>query len=314
LLAALDRPEQTDALIVHATSLVDALNSQLEQGRDRLLELHSHRPEISAELVQAIEEQDAERGVYDYMTRYWDLYGVEQEAGSGLTFILHPGHHMLQEHFPALPEDGITITFDRDNALAHEDREFLTWEHPMARGAMDLLTGTDQGSTAVTVLEGSRFKPGILLLELIYVAQCPAPTELEVNRFLPPTAVRLLLDVKGQNYAEKLGHELFQGECLGRNRKLASAVIRSQSERLRAMFKKGEAHAQEAAERLQAAARTEMETLLQAELERMRALAKVNASVRADELDYLEAKRELLDRYLSQTQLRLDAARIIVTR
>ena len=268
----------------------------------------------SAELVQAIEEQDAERGVYDYMTRYWDLYGVEQEAGPGLTFILHPGHHMLQEHFPELPEDGTTVTFDRDNALAHEDREFLTWEHPMVRGAMDLLTGTDQGSTAVTVLEGSRFKPGILLLEAIYVAQCPAPTELEVNHFLPPTAVRLLLDIKGQDYAETLGHELFQGECLGRNRKLAAAVIRSQSERLRVMFEKGKAHAQKAAEKLQTAARKDMATLLQAELERMRALAEVNASVRADELDYLEAKRELLDRYLSQTHMRLDAARVIVTR
>jgi ATP-dependent helicase HepA len=313
LLEALERPERTDTLVRQASALVEQLNGELERGRDRLLELHSHRPERSAALVRAIEEQDAARGVLDYMTRYWDLYGVEQEAGPGLTFVLHPGHHMLQERFPELPDDGTTVTFDRANALAHEDREFLTWEHPMVRGAMDLLTGSDLGSTAVTVVQESRFRPGILLLELIYVAQCPAPPELEVNRFLPPTAVRLLLDVKGRDHAARYAPELFQGECQSRNRKLTAAIIRSQGERLRKMFDQGEELARAAAQRLEADARVEMETELRAELARLRELAKINAGIRAEELEYLEARHELLDRYLSQTHMRLDAARIIVT-
>ena len=38
---------------------------------------------------------------------------------------------MLTGHFPYLQEDGTSITFSRDKALAREDMEFASWEHPM---------------------------------------------------------------------------------------------------------------------------------------------------------------------------------------
>lgn len=41
--------------------------------------------------------------------------------------VLTPSDHMLVPDFPGLSEDGITITFDREVALAREDAQFITW-------------------------------------------------------------------------------------------------------------------------------------------------------------------------------------------
>jgi ATP-dependent helicase HepA len=56
-----------------------------------------------------------------------------------------------------------------------------------------------------------------------------------------------------------------------------------------------------------------MQALLGEELDRLRALAAVNPLVRAEEIAYLEARREQLTRHLAHTHPRLDALRVIVT-
>lgn len=312
LLEALGNPAKTDALVMKAAMLTAHLNSELEAGRDRLLELHSHRPEVSAQLVDAIETQEASRSVHDYMTRYWDAYGVEHEPGPAQSAILHPGSHMLHESFPGLSEDGNTVTFDRLNALAHEDREFLTWEHPMVRGAMDLLTGSDLGSAALIAIQEPSLKPGSVMLELIYVAECPAPPDLQLDRFLPPTTLRLLIDVQGQERSAEFPYETLRGTCLTRNRKLAKAVIKSQVARLQTMLQRGEQLAQQATTALEQQARDHVQRILAEEMSRLQELSARNAGVRPEELEHLDSRRELLDRLLTRMHLRLDAARVVV--
>lgn len=44
-----------------------------------------------------------------------------------------------------LKEEGVTVTFDRDLALAREDLEFLTWDHPIVRNGIDLIVSGDIG-------------------------------------------------------------------------------------------------------------------------------------------------------------------------
>ena len=50
-----------------------------------------------------------------------------------------------------LPEGGITATFSREQALGRDDMHFLTWEHPMVSGAMDMVLGGEFGNAAVGV-------------------------------------------------------------------------------------------------------------------------------------------------------------------
>ena len=311
--AALTDGTRGDALIARAATRTAEVNAELAAGRDRLLELHSHRPQVSAALVDSIEAQDAGRSVGDWIGRLWDAFGIDSEPGPGGALVVRPGPHMLQESFPGLPEDGLTATFDRAAALAHEDREFLTWEHPMVRGALELLTGSDLGSSALTLLRDKRFKPATLLLEAVYIAECPAPPALGVTRFLPPTALRLVIDAQGRDLAKLLPHGKLRGDCLTRNRKLVAAIVRSQAERLGAMLKQAEVFAQKSADGLRQEAVGRMHAMLGEELDRLRALAAVNPNVRKEELAYLEGLGDLCARHLERTSLRLDALRLIVT-
>jgi len=311
--AALEGRSSADALVACARDLADRINAELAAGRDRLLELHSHRRDVAAALVEAVEAQDAGRSVADWLGRLWDLYGVEHEPGPGGAVVIRPGPHMLQEHFPELPEDGITATFDRAAALAHEDRAFLTWEHPMVRGALELLTGSDLGTSAITLVRHPRFKPATVLLEAVYVAECPAPPALEVGRFLPPTPLRLLIDAAGRDLSAEWSHAALRGDCLTCNPKLATTILRSQMPRLRAMLEHGETLARQGARRLRDAAQARVETLLGGEIARLRTLAEVNPLVRHDEIARLQAHREQLGRHLAHTGARLDALRVVVT-
>ncbi|MBK1720834.1 RNA polymerase-associated protein RapA [Thiocystis violacea] len=313
VLDVLEGRGEVEQLIAQTRVLTERLNAELATGRDRLLEIHSHRSAADLALVDAIEEIDASREVADYLTRFWDAFGVEHESGPGGSVVVRPGSQMLQEHFPRLPEDGLTATFERANALAHEDRELLTWEHPMVREAMELLTASDLGTSGLILIKDRRFKRASLLLELLYVAECTAPPELQVGRFLPPTLVRLLLDIEGRDHAAEIPHATIKGDCLTRNFKLARSVITSQVPRLTVMLEHGERLARSQVQHLEQEATARMHAVLGDELERLVALSKVNPTVRRDEIERLTQRRERLVDYLGKTHLRIDALRVMVT-
>lgn len=203
---ALDDPRGLTSLLVAARQLTERINAELAAGRDRLLELHSHRPDRARALVAAIAAVDASSDLPDYLYRFWDAFGVEYESGPSGSVVVRPGPQMLHETFPCLPDEGLTATFERADALAREDREFLTWEHPMVRESMELLTASDLGAAAMILVRDGRFQRASLLLEMLFVAECPAPSELQVGRFLPPTLVRLLLDGEGRDWADEIPH------------------------------------------------------------------------------------------------------------
>lgn len=304
--------DDLEALLQEAAALARRIGAELEAGRDRLLELQSHHPERAAQWVDEVQAWDQAPDLADYLGRYWDSYGVNHEPGPGRSTVLHPGNHMLHETFPCLPGDGATLTFDRADALAHEDREFITWEHPMTQGAMDALVSSELGSAAFILARDPAFKTGTLLLELIHVVECVAPAELEVGRFLPPTPLRLLLDAEGNNLADRIPHQRLQGQCLTRNRKLAETIIRSQTNLLRGLIEQGGNLAHQEAQGLVADALNRMERELEGEHSRLTALAALNPNVRQDEIEYLETLREQLGLHLRHTPVRLDGARVVV--
>ena len=306
---ALVEPAMTQALVNRVAARRQQLEEALSRGRDRLLELQSCDPEVAAALVAQLEAMEPDAAVTAYMHQYWDAFGVEHEPGPGQSLVLHPGEHMRQERFPGLPEEGATVTFSRSDALVHEDRLFLTWEHPMVRGAMEELTSSDLGSAAFVVLNSGPLPPGTLLLELVFVLGCTAPGELEASRYLPPTAIRLLLDRKGNDYAHALPPEKLRGKSLHRDRQTASQVIKSQADLLRQLLQRGEQLAAVKADGLVAEAVAAMQSELTEEQQRLQALSDGAA---AEELQILGERQLLLQEYLPRARLRLDAVRMIV--
>ena len=307
-------PSQLPTLLQAAQSCAAEVSQQLETGRDRLLELHSHHPEAAAKAVRQVAAIDQQGGVKQYIRAFWDAFGVDHQSIAKDAEYVRKGPHMRQDHVPGLTRSGITVTWNRADALVHEDREFLTWEHPIVRGSMDMLSSIDLGSAAITVCRKPGYKTGTVFLELLYLSECLAPAELEAQRYLPPNCHRLLLDAQGQDRAAQIAHTELQGLCLTGNKKLAATVIKSQSAKLKALYQQGETFAKAASTEVVKQAIQTMQQELSAEQDRLQALAAINPNVREDEIEQVTARRELLEVYLRETRVRLDAVRIVVMR
>ncbi len=131
------------------------IRHRLEQGRDRLLELNSFRPATAQKIISQIQEQDRQPDLEDYLLDVFDHFGVHIEELAPHTWQLSP-HGITTDSFPAMPAEGMIATCDRRRALGREDVGFLTWDHPMVTGAMDLLLGAETGNCAFAVLRLGR--------------------------------------------------------------------------------------------------------------------------------------------------------------
>ncbi|MEQ9746517.1 RNA polymerase-associated protein RapA [Pectobacterium actinidiae] len=290
----------------------DSLKQQLEQGRDRLLEMHSNGGEQAQLLAQAIAEQDNDVNLVTFALNLFDIVGINQEDRSDNLIILTPSDHMLVPDFPGLPQDGCTITFDRDQALSREDAQFISWEHPLIRNGLDLVLSGDTGSCAVSLLKNKALPVGTLLAELVYVVEAQAPKHLQLTRFLPPTPVRLLMDRKGTNLAAQVEFESFNRQLNAVNRHTSSKLVNAVQADVHAMLQQAEALVETQARQLITDAQEQADLQLRRELERLEALKAVNPNIREDELSALENQREQVLSNLHEANWRLDAIRLVV--
>ncbi|WP_058912220.1 RNA polymerase-associated protein RapA [Entomohabitans teleogrylli] len=315
LIGYLANPENSegfDALIKSCREQHDALKEQLEKGRDRLLEIHSNGGEKAQALAQEIAEQDNDIALVSFAMNLFDIIGINQDDKGDNMIVLTPSDHMLVPDFPGLPEDGCTITFDRDVALSREDAQFLTWEHPIIRNGLDLILSGDTGSSALSLLKNKALPVGTLLVELMYVVEAKAPKQLQLNRFLPPTPVRMLLDKNGTDLASQVEFESFNRQLSAVNRHTGSKLVNAVQQDVHAILQLAENQVENAARALIDAAHGEADEKLSAELSRLEALRAVNPNIRDDELSAIENNRQQVLESLDQASWRLDALRLIV--
>ncbi len=290
-----------------------ALKAQLEKGRDRLLELNSNGGEPAQQLANDIAEQDNQPQLVNFALNLFDVIGLEQEDLGEQSIVISPTGHMLVPDFPGLAEEGSTVTFNRQLALMREEIEFLTWDHPMIRHGIDLITSGDIGKSAVSLLINKNLPAGTLLLEAIYLIETQAPKGLNLTRFLPPTPVRVLLDSKGNDMAAQVSFSGLEKQLKPVNKQMANKIVKMARANIEKLINAGEAKVAAQAKAIIEQAKAEANSKLSAELHRLEALKSVNKNIRADEIELLEKQ---LNKTLSQLDLanwRLDSLRIIVS-
>ncbi|MDP3978981.1 MAG: RNA polymerase-associated protein RapA [Pseudomonas sp.] len=290
----------------------ERLEGELHAGRDRLLELNSGGAGEGEALVEAILEQDDQFALPIYMEQLFDAFGIDSEDHSDNALILRPSEKMLDASFPLGDDEGVTITYDRDLALAREDMQFLTWEHPMVQGAMDLVRAGSMGNTGVALIKNKALKPGTVLLELLYVSEVVAPRALQLGRYLPPAALRCLLDGNGNDLAHKVAFETLNDQLESVPRASANKFVQAQRDTLNPLINAGENKvAPRHLERV-AQAKRRLAADTEEELARLTALQAVNPSVRDSELDALRQQREQGLALFDKAALRLEAIRVLV--
>jgi len=305
------RRRNLDTLVGDTRKARVAQERQIAQARDRLLELGSFRPQVAAALIDAIRSLDQNGSLDDLMQQLWNHFGVSVEELASGSYFLRPEGSTV-ESFPGLPAKGLSVTLDRRRALAREDLAFLTWDHPMVTGALDLLLGSRDGNASVAIWPEAP-EPG-LWLEAVHVLECVAPSRLHADRFLPTSPIRVIVDAHGQDVTARASSLLSMAQLDD----VSFYALRERppldrprlQQLLAASSRLAEA---QRVERL-AAAQREMECRLGHEQERLRALAAVNPGVRPQEIAAVEQEMAELGHHLASAQLRLDAVRLVLLR
>jgi ATP-dependent helicase HepA len=307
-----DDADAMTQLLNHTQHKYKELKQAMERGRDKLLEINSHGGARAAALIERLAQKDNDTHLVGSVIRLWDIIGVDQEDNGENTIVLRPSEHMLFPTYPGLPEDGITVTFDRETALSRDDIAFISEEHPLVQTGLDLITGSETGTTSVAVLKNKALPAGTLFLELIYMADASAPKSSQLYRYLPPTPIRVLLDKNGNNLATKVDYNNFEKQLSAVNRHIASKLVNASQPLLHPLLAKGQEQAQQGLDALLVDARASMTSQLTAELERLEALKAVNPNIREEELEYVRNQMAELNGYLDASQLQLDAIRMVL--
>lgn len=284
------------------------VTARLDRGRDRLLEWNSFKPEIAASLVSAIQRTDADSGLDDFMLKVFDHYFIEIEQLAPRTYRLGSAG-VLRDAFPGLTSDSVSVTTDRQRALVREEQQFLTWDHPLVSGALDLLLGSEHGNCGFARWSDSTASG--LYLEALFVLEAIAPPAVHVTRFLPPTAIRIASDHRGQDATALLSANVLaslqasnDGTALLKRSEVRDTVLPRMVERVQRL-------AETQAGPIVADALAEMQTTLDRETTRLRELQKVNRSVRDSEIALLVDRQRVLKHSLKTARLRLDGVRLI---
>ena len=281
----------------------------IAQGRDRLLELGSRRSTVGSSLLMTLQEDDAEQAQDDYPLRLLEAFGIHGDPLGPQLWLLDP-EYLTIEGFEELKGGPRSATFDRATALARDDLLYLRADHPMLLSAQEMLVSGETGNAAFLIDDS--LPPRSAILEAVFVLECIAPMQLNAERFLPPLPISVAIDSKLQLRPAFAPNERASVRAGDRQydispmRKVLAALIPPMLER---------AHAESAA---QCALRSDeamaaADALLSAEILRMEALARVNASVRAEEIQALRDEREQLLAVLPNARPRLDSVRLVAS-
>jgi len=246
------------------------------------------------------------------MDKVFDEYGVEQQIHSADSIIVSPSEHMQHHHFPALPEEGITATYQRHRALVREDMAFLSWEHPMVSGSLDMLINSDFGNSAFCTLDYDQLPAGTLLLEAIFTLKCPAPRSLQINRYLNHSYLRVVVDETGRDFSELLTEVTFNSMVGRIPRVTKQELVKQARSKINILINNAQQWGKQQQPSIIEQAITTMRSSLQTEQERLVALATVNSMIRPEEISYIEELQQAIVEHLKASQLSLNAVRVAI--
>ena len=307
------RNDEFAALIAETAAFTEQTRKELREGRDRLLERNSCKPEVAQLLIEEISTSETSELLQDYLESLCESFGVDHEFHSDKALILRPTDHMLTGHFPYVGEEGTTVTFSRELALAREDIAFLTWEHPMLVEAMEMVHSTELGNAAIGTIKLKGIAPGTMLLESIYTVNCVAPKALEVERFLSLSPIRLLVDARGKELAKLVPHDRLNKLVEKVQKSTALEIIKRVQKEVDAKMALANQQAEQQLQTLLEQAETTMRSSLGAELQRLEALREVNPSIRQEEVDHLRYRIDECALHIRHANLQMQALRLIIT-
>jgi len=301
-----------EALIKSTQQLLQQYNEALEKGRDRLLELNSYKSEIAHALQNEISEIDNDFTLQNFMEKAFDAYGVDMEEFKQHSFLIKPGPRMQSSIFHGLNEDGNVITYDRDTALANENMQFISWNHPYVNDAIDLLLASENGNTSVIALKTRKLVPGSLIIETIFVPEIIFPEANNAGISVDQQHMHLVFNAEAKQLGKETLSAIKSGEITQVDDETAATIIKSQQHIIKSALARAEQIADEKLPTIISNNKARLTTQIQEEVDRLISLQEINPNIRDEEISHYQALLSLSRDRLASSKIRLDAIRIIV--
>ncbi len=282
-----DLGQQFEELLENVSVQREALEVELQDGRDRLLEYNSCRPVVAQEIVNALENYDDNSTLPMFMKRFMASTNIDFDEQSNGTVIIKPTDQMQVQGLN-IDEDGMTVTFYRDQALIREDAQYLTLEHPFSESVMEIVNTQSFGSTNVAILKTNALKQGTILLEVWFKVDVIAPKALNLPASLPTQLIRVLLSENGQDLSAKIDPEVIKPYLHHLDGNSCRQVVKARREVIETRYAQALDVAKTALPELKQQAKTVYSSKWQYEIDRLTYLKQFNPSIRADEIERLE--------------------------
>ena len=287
------------------------LNQAMHDGRDRLLEYSSCRKVIADKILSKIESFEQSSQLKTYMNDLFDCYGVNMEEHKFGSYIISPAEHMVGQ-FPGLNDDGMTVTFDRNIALSHDDMHFLSWDHPMVLNGIDMLLSHEMGNTSVSSIKSNDFQPGQLLIQTVHILNIEIPAEHKLDIIaeqLQALPILTTLTETGEDISLQFSAHKFKS--------VAKTIAKQIVQLKESVIKKtlsiiSDEISEHASEYLQSHYSTNI-LVLENEIDRLTALKTVNPQVRDEEIAFFRSQLNSFRLALDHPVSRLDSIRLIIT-
>ena len=300
--------DSLDRLIKDTIQFRKTLSKKMQEGRDRLLELNSFVPEAAHQViaqVRAADEDPLLRRLLFELLEHFGVRIVEHEEGDAF---LNPGHAFV-EAFPSLPREGALATFDRKRAIQREDITFLTRDHRLLWDTLDLLLNSPAGTVSFCQVESTG--PNIVL-EAVYQHESVSRIQWHVERFLPPSPIRVVVDIRGNDLTGR--YELPETAHSGTETALRQLLEAGGLNLgvMKALLDATGNTALRVAETRQIEAGRQAVDALGAELQRLIDLQKINDHVRPEEINLARGQLNDTLKAIGKARLRLDSIRLIL--
>ncbi|CAG68081.1 RNA polymerase-binding ATPase [Acinetobacter baylyi] len=263
-----------------------ALEAELQAGRDRLLEYNSCRPVVAQKIVQALEDYDDNTMLPMFMKRFMSSTNIDFDEQSNGTVIIKPTDQMQVQGL-TLDEDGMTATFYRDQAQIREDAQYLTLEHPFIESVMEMINTQSFGSTNVALLKSNALKQGSILIEVWFKVDVVGPRSLNLPSSLPRQLVRVLLSETGQDLSEKIDPVILRPYLHHLDGNSCRQVVKARRDVIEQRYSQALESAKEGLPVLKEQAKKYYSQKWQYEIDRLSYLKQFNPSIRQDEIDRL---------------------------
>lgn len=303
-----------ETVLANAKQKSEALQAQIQQGRDALLERNSCRQPQAQQWVDEIQnfEEQTPRELIDEASDLLNFHFEESHSGA---YSIIPADNMMIPSLPSIPPEGVEVAFDRNVANAREDVVFVAWDSPFLSGLWEVLNHSDLGSASVALLPSRQLPAGQCLLESCFDVVVQSSLAAECWPHLSSVSLRVLtLDISDKDLSAALPEDSLEKSITSVDKKLARKIIQSRKDQMPEWYSKAEVFAQAQLTQVLDQAKTQAANYFDREVGRLKTLAQRNPNVSEAEITALQSKAQAVALALEENcQLRLSAIRLIVT-